>query len=262
MEKLIAAAMKYKRGVNTLYDLISIFDRQGDMRVMNYGFHTNKGFPLRPADEPFRERLALYDHVARGAPVSFVGKKVLEVGSGRGGGTSHLAWSFRPQSIHGIDISQRAVDFCKGNYPYTNLSFGHGDAENIGFTNNSFDVVIDIESSHYYPHMNKAVAEAHRVLRPGGYYLLADSRPASKLDEFRELLQNGFTIVSEEDITDKVLQSLRTDNDQKKADIERALAEPFRGVFSHFSGVVGGYFYNRLSCGKDRFLNLVLQKPQ
>jgi len=41
------------------------------------------------------------------------GKKLVEVGSGRGGGLSFLSRHLKPEEAVGIDFSQNQVDFCK-----------------------------------------------------------------------------------------------------------------------------------------------------
>lgn len=49
-----------------------------------------------------------------------------------------------------------------------------GDAENLPFGDNSFDIVICNDSFHHYPDPGKALSEFMRVLRPGGTLLLSD----------------------------------------------------------------------------------------
>src|SRR4029077_8982565 len=49
-----------------------------------------------------------------------------------------------------------------------------GDSERLPFADGSFDFVTCANSFHHYPHQDRAVAEMHRVLRPGGRLLLID----------------------------------------------------------------------------------------
>ena len=44
------------------------------------------------------------------------GKRVLEVGSGRGGGLSYINSTLNPSVCVGVDYSQNQVDFCKRIY--------------------------------------------------------------------------------------------------------------------------------------------------
>src|SRR4029077_11954364 len=49
-----------------------------------------------------------------------------------------------------------------------------GDSERLPFPDGAFDFVTCANSFHHYPHQDRAVAEMHRVLRPGGRLLLID----------------------------------------------------------------------------------------
>jgi SAM-dependent methyltransferase len=85
----------------------------------------------------------------------FNGKKVLEVGSGRGGGLSFLTRYFKPKDALGVDFSPVQVDACrKFHSDVPNITFEQGDAENLlevpGISEKLFDFIINVESSHCY----------------------------------------------------------------------------------------------------------------
>ena len=48
------------------------------------------------------------------------------------------------------------------------------DSERLPFAAGTFDVVTCANSFHHYPHQDRAVAEMHRVLHPGGRLILID----------------------------------------------------------------------------------------
>jgi ubiquinone/menaquinone biosynthesis C-methylase UbiE len=48
------------------------------------------------------------------------------------------------------------------------------DSERLPFDDRGFDVVTCSNSFHHYPHQDRAVAEMHRVLKPGGRLMLVD----------------------------------------------------------------------------------------
>ena len=82
------------------------------------------------------------------------GARVLEVGSGRGGGSRYIAplLSSRPR-WSGLDYSPDTVRLAKrsehGDTAQPCLS-RQGDAEHLPFADGSFDIVVNIESSHCY----------------------------------------------------------------------------------------------------------------
>ena len=121
---------------------------------MNYGYYDEAlNVKLEPSDEIERYPIQLYEHLC--SKINLNNLKVLEVGSGRGGGASYIARYHKPKIIYGIDLSSKAIDLCKDTHNEENLEFLVGDSANIPFDNDSFDVVINVESSHCYPSITK-----------------------------------------------------------------------------------------------------------
>ncbi len=97
---------------------------------------------------------------------SFKHFKVLDLGCSSGIIDNFLAKYF--QSVTGIDIDKKAVGFAKKNFRLANLHFLHGDALNLKFKDNSFDIII---CTHIYEHVTKPqklADEIFRLLKPGG----------------------------------------------------------------------------------------------
>lgn len=248
-----------KRAVSGLYYAMSYLDPNSEMLVMNYGFDDGQEIPLEGESEVYRYRLGMYHHVASAVDLS--DKNVLEVSSGRGGGAAYITKHFQPQSVHGVDLSGKAVQFCQRYYDVPGLSFSIGDAENLDFKDNTFDVAVNIEASHYYPNKRRFLEEVYRVLNPGGYFLFADYKPGGKMEDLRELIRGSrFRFISEENITPNVISSLEKDNEQKLAFIEQNIPRVFKRPFSMFAGIKGTRFYDHLQVGDSTYFNLVLQK--
>jgi SAM-dependent methyltransferase len=97
------------------------------------------------------------------------GRDVLEVGVGMG--ADHAEWVRNdPRSLTGVDLTPRAIAHTK-----TRLSILDrtsrllvGDAENLPFPDESFDLVYSWGVLHHSPDTAKAIREVHRVLRPRG----------------------------------------------------------------------------------------------
>ena len=74
----------------------------------------------------------------------------------------------------GLDLSPRMIAMAKvKNIP--GAAFIEGTANHLPFADDSFDVVVCSQSFHHYPYQTEALAEARRVLKPGGLYILADT---------------------------------------------------------------------------------------
>jgi phthiocerol/phenolphthiocerol synthesis type-I polyketide synthase E len=136
------------------------------------------------------------------------GRRVLDVGCGRGGTAHALTTFFSPATVVGLDLSPVAVAFCRRVHRDSRLRFADGDAEQMPFADGSFDVVTNIESSHSYPNICFFFAEVRRVLVPGGHFLYTDVVPVEKKQECMRFLQElGFLLQRDRDITSNVLLS-------------------------------------------------------
>lgn len=93
------------------------------------------------------------------------GKKVLEIGSGRGGNCSYLARYAGAASVTGLDFCPAHIEFCDRVHRLDGVSFVGGDAMDLPFDDETFDVVVNIESSHAYPDLNRFGEEVRRVLK-------------------------------------------------------------------------------------------------
>ncbi|MGR3512495.1 MAG: class I SAM-dependent methyltransferase [Paracoccaceae bacterium] len=69
-------------------------------------------------------------------------------------------------TARGSDLSESMVELAKSNYPQ--VAFGLGDAESLPFPDETFDVVAINFGVLHFPDADKALAEAFRILRPGG----------------------------------------------------------------------------------------------
>ena len=219
---------------------------QDEWTFMNYGyaFPDADGPDLTPADEPDRLCIQLYHRVI--SPANVAEKTALEVGSGRGGGCSYIARYLQPAHITGIDFSAQAVHFSNTRHQHENLTFTEGDAESLPFPDNTFDVVLNVESSHCYGNIAKFFAEVARVLKPGGIFTFADLREPHEMDGLRQQL-SIFNIFEEEDITASVASSLAADHTRKQEQIARLAPPNLIKTFNEFAGLQGTQIFNNLS---------------
>ncbi len=246
------------------YQILARRFKQRDWTFMNYGYSEldPEAIPLaiEPIDEPDRYCIQLYHHAASGGEIE--GKRVLEVGSGRGGGSSYIARYLRPASMTGVDLSQGAVELSRDRHPVANLQFRQGDSEALPFNNSSFDAVVNVESSHCYPNFEKFLSEVNRVLVPGGFFLWVDFRSVDELDGARrQFAESGMDLLAEREITPNVLRALELDSDRKQAAIDGLAPRFIKGHFTDFAGIRGSKVYEGFKSGQLRYWSRVLRKP-
>ncbi len=234
-----------------------------ELKFLNYGYVSLdpncEHFELDESDELERYGLQLYNHTV--SDVSLKGKDILEVGSGRGGGASFITRYFEPNSYVGLDLSKKVIRFCNKNYKLPGLSFVYGNAENLPFNDMSFDAIVNIESSRDYKNIDNFLSEVYRVLRPGGYLLLADLRTT----EGNELLRNqfkeaGFNIIREENIVKNTLKALELDYERKYKLVNSKAPRILKSIASEFSSLKGTKRYESFVDGSLIYLRYIIMK--
>ncbi|MCK4689582.1 MAG: class I SAM-dependent methyltransferase [Candidatus Marinimicrobia bacterium] len=245
------------------YQFLAGYYQRRDWLFMNYGYapldpQTEK-LNLKDDDESNRCCIQLYHHVA--SVVNLKDLNVLEVSSGRGGGSHYIKRYLEPKTIVGVDFSEKAMAFCNKSYFVEGLSFVTGDAEFLPFEDNSFDVVINVESSHCYGSMDAFLKQVKRVLRQGGYFLYADFRGKHKIEILhKHLNQSGMTLIKETNITPNVIEALNLDNKRKMVFIQKLIPRLLLKSFQEFAGVKGSKIYEGFRTGRVIYLSFVLQK--
>jgi len=232
-----------------------------EFRFMNYGFEDGNGPKLEVEDEPNRMFIQLYSMNIRG--VDLEGRYVLEVGSGRGGGASWIAKTHSPARLIGVDFSPEAIGHCQRWYAeQTNLEFIEGNAQDLPFDDESFDVVYNVESSHCYGDMAAFVEQAYRVLRPGGMFCWTDLRDAETMATLPPLFKSkGFEIVESADVVQEVIKALDEINEQKMNAIKENVPKSVRRSFETFAGVKGTPVYEGFVSGSMAYTRHLMRKP-
>ncbi|MFP4011887.1 MAG: class I SAM-dependent methyltransferase [Spirochaetaceae bacterium] len=234
------------------------------LRFMNYGYAPADGdsavIDLAAHDEPERYGAQLYHFTA--SYTDLAQKDVLEVGCGRGGGASYIARYLRPRSYVGLDLSENGIRFCNTHYTTPNLRFVRGDAEALPFEDDQFDAVVNVESSRAYNDVERFFAEAYRVLRPGGAFLLTDMRLHDHLETLdRQVRSAGFRVEARRNITRNVVRALDIDDERRKHLMRRKIPRPVLKMFSEFAGVRGSGRYAEFATGKMQYVSYFLHKP-
>lgn len=100
------------------------------------------------------------------------GKAVLDAGTGFGRFARALA--LKGATVSGVDINPDMVEIARSRNKdlKSRLDFQIGDIENLSFKDETFDVVVCIETLMHIPNPLKAVREFARVTRPCGLVFL------------------------------------------------------------------------------------------
>ena len=105
--------------------------------------------------------------------ITFIGPKpshrVLDVATGPG--FLALLFAERVSQVVGVDLTPAMVEKAKAtgrSKGLTNVEFRLGDAENLPFDDNSFDITSCGSAFHHFPNPEKVLAEMIRVSCPGG----------------------------------------------------------------------------------------------
>lgn len=112
----------------------------------------------------FREKMRAIHHIAPDEPVS----RILEIGGGRSGLTALL---YPHAEIVNIDLDHRYASAPCNRQPGNR--FVCGDATRLPFADRRFDLVTMFDVIEHIPADRAAMAEALRVLRPGGALLVS-----------------------------------------------------------------------------------------
>lgn len=94
------------------------------------------------------------------------GMTLLDVGSSTGIIDNEISKSF--DKVIGIDIDKKAVNFANNKYMNNGLEFRIGDAMNLDFPDNTFDVVVCAQVYEHVSNPKKMLDEIYRVLKPSG----------------------------------------------------------------------------------------------
>jgi demethylmenaquinone methyltransferase/2-methoxy-6-polyprenyl-1,4-benzoquinol methylase len=110
---------------------------------------------------------------------------LLDVATGTADMAIMAAKMLRPQTIIGIDISEKMLEIGRKKIDKEQLSkrihLHAGDSETINFTDNTFDAVMVAFGVRNFENLERGLSEMWRVLKPGGRLMVLEfSKPRHK----------------------------------------------------------------------------------
>jgi len=128
-------------------------------------------------------------------------ERIIDLGTGTGRMLILLA--SHSQEAEGLDISHEMLTVARTNLNHAGVLHArvrHGDVTNTPFTKHSADCVVVHQVLHYLDQPEKVIAEAARILKPGGQLIVVDFAPHDL--EFLRMSQGHRRLgISEKDMT-------------------------------------------------------------
>ncbi len=121
----------------------------------------------------FNEHISRYKFAARLIPK---GGEILDLGSGTGYGTVELLSG--GTSIVGADVSAEAVAYARANYGREGVTFLEASCESVPRADHQFDLITCFEVIEHLENWRGLLAEAQRLLRPGGSFVVSTPNKA------------------------------------------------------------------------------------
>jgi ArsR family transcriptional regulator len=121
---------------------------------------------------------------------------------GAGEGTFALLLAQRAKKVIAVDTSAKMIEVAREQalrHGVKNVEYRLGDMEEVPIRDAHVDLVFFSQSLHHALHPERAVIEAHRILRPGGRIVILDL-VKHRFEEARELYADEWLGFSESDL--------------------------------------------------------------
>ena len=81
----------------------------------------------------------------------------------------------------GFDYGLERLEVAKERFKDKDINLDFGQAINLPYKDNSFDIVVSTTTFHHYQQPKKVLNEVYRVLKPGGTFIIGDTYMSSVL---------------------------------------------------------------------------------
>ncbi len=233
-----------------------------EMKFFNHGMmfseDEQQALKLAQCDEADRLFIQLYYHLL--SQVKLSSRSLLEVGCGRGGGLYFANQYLDCERLTGVDLCRPIIERNKKIYQHHDIEFIVADAVDLPFSDNEFDIILNVESSHCYSSMSQFLNEVKRVLKPGGHFLFSDLRSKEEMVTLDKMLTQHFPHrLSQQDITDRVTPALRQESERKNYYIQKNSPKVLSAIFREIFIVEGSRTYQCFQNGDFVFYSYVFK---
>ncbi|MFQ5584459.1 MAG: methyltransferase domain-containing protein [Calditrichia bacterium] len=134
---------------------------------------------------PFFWTESMREEALKSARLDRPGLLTIDVGSGTGFNTLGIVENIDPRYITCVDQSPHQMAKARQKAELSGCSFILSDAENLPVATDHFDRYISAGSIEYWPDPLKGIAEAYRVIKPGGIALIIGPlKPQNRIARF------------------------------------------------------------------------------
>jgi ubiquinone/menaquinone biosynthesis C-methylase UbiE len=140
----------------------------------------------------FKQTLILVETFGQKKP--FKDQSILDIGAGNG--ISSLAFTKKGFKVTALEpdnsaeVGNKAIETLKIQLNATDLNIVDAFGENLPFADNTFNVVYGRQVMHHAHQLEEFVAEAYRVLKPGGLFLTVRDHVVDNEKQKKSFLEN------------------------------------------------------------------------
>jgi len=118
-------------------------------------------------------------------PLKIHPKSILDIGTGTGEVAFLLHEIYKDAKITGCDLAPGMIKKAKQKNTTKKIDFEVGDAEDLPYPDKTFDLVVSSTTYQWVEDLERAFAEAKRVMKPGSYFVFTTFGPES-LNELKK----------------------------------------------------------------------------
>lgn len=137
-------------------------------------------------------------------------RDVLDIGCGSGNALAMMYHKNKKAHYFGVDYSKDSVKIARKNNKEAvergHIKIAHADVVDMPYKNDSFDLIISIESFYYWKDYEKAAREISRVLKKNGTLIIVleahnDVPDPEQYDEIKSMIDN-FVVPGEKELAE------------------------------------------------------------
>lgn len=190
------------------------FDKNWKKRDEASYTHWTRGSIENQIQLAFRNHWLLFSELIN-KETSINGKRVLEVGCGRGSLSCYFSDAGFDCTL--VDLSENAINLAKEIFIANNLEadFLVGDANNLDLMDNSFDIIFSIGLLEHFDDIEQTLSEQIRVLDDGGIWF------GYIVPKYKKNIQNQYNWINE------ILEGYNNETSDVKIDKEKVFRSDY-----------------------------------